>query len=250
MNKRNAHVLLVEDDSVNQLVASLILRQHGIDLTIANNGAEAVAQICSKVFQLVLMDIQMPIMDGCEAATRIRAMSDPYFKTVPILAFTASTIADTQVMIAQNGMTDLLSKPLDVDDLLRKLDKYMPTVRRPLLIDFNLYTDGDPIFKRELISHLIDNVKELQSALMALTQTASADLTQVLHKVKASVAMLNDREFSETLEEIRWMLNLSQPFEFLQRKVKSFSRLCDQMIASLVAESNGGSGVTSQLAHS
>src|SRR5690242_19030725 len=116
MNKRNAHILLVEDDSVNQLVASLILRQQGLDVTVANNGAEALSKIGSKAFQLVLMDLQMPVMDGFEATTRIRAMSDPYFKQVPIIAFTASAIDDVQAMAAQNGMNDLINKPLDKEE--------------------------------------------------------------------------------------------------------------------------------------
>ncbi|HTH57541.1 MAG TPA: response regulator [Cyclobacteriaceae bacterium] len=247
MEKKSVHILLVEDDSVNQLVATLILRQQGMKVTVAGGGAEALALICHKDFQLVLMDIQMPLVDGYETTARIRAMNDPYFKTVPIIAFTASTIADVQELAIKKGMTDLISKPLDLDEFRQKMEKYVPSRLRSLSIDFDSFTDGDPVFKRELISHLIDNVKELQSV---LTRDASVDFFRVLHKVKAAVTMLNDREFSETLEEIKEMITSSHPFEFLQRKVKTFSQLCDQMIASLTAESHAGWSVTSRSTHS
>lgn len=236
MKKENTNILLVEDDAVNQLVASLILRQQGMNVTIANNGEEALTQISSKAFQLILMDIQMPTMDGYEATTRIRAMSDPYFKTVPIIAFTASASAEVQAMAENKGMNDLISKPLDLDELQSKMEKYKPEVHRPLSIDFNVYTDGNPDFKQELISHMIDNVRELQCTLVDLGQNAIADFLQVLHKVKATVTMLNDSEFTEALEDIKSFVISSQPLEFLHRKVKSFNRLCNQLIASLAAE--------------
>lgn len=251
MNNNMAHILLVEDDSVNQLVASLILRQQGMTVTIANNGVEALARICSKAFQLVLMDIQMPIMDGYEAAARIRAMSDPYFKAIPIIAFTASAIAEVQHLVAQNGMNDLINKPLDMDEFQRKMDKYMHTLHRPLSIDFNLYTNGDPDFKQELISHMIENVKEVQRALPDFDRNTSVNFIKVHHKVKATVAMLNDAEFTEMLEEIKSFIVSSQPIEFFKRKLKLLSHICDQLIASLVAESNAGFGdITSRSGHS
>lgn len=238
MNNKGAHILIVDDDSVNQLVASLILRQQGMNVSIANNGEEAVHQICSKAFQLVLMDIQMPIMDGYEATARIRAMADPYFKTLPIIAFTASAIADVEDIATRNGMNDLINKPLDMDEFKRKMDKYMPSIHRPLSIDFNMYTDGDPDFKRELISHLIGNVQELKLALPDIDPMTSTHFIKVLHKMRATVAMLNDREFTETLEEIKSFIISSQPLEFFKRKLASFSGLCDSLIESLVAESS------------
>jgi len=251
MNKTNAHILLVEDDSVNQLVASLILRQQGMTVTIANNGVEALARICSKAFQLVLMDIQMPMMDGYEAAARIRAMSDPYFKEIPIIAFTASAIAEVQDMVTQNGMNDLINKPLDMDEFNQKMDKYIHAMHRPLTIDFNLYTNGDPDFKQELISHLIENVREVKRALPDYDQAASVNFLKVYHKVKATVAMLNDAEFTEMLEEIKSFIISSQPLEFFKRKLKSLSYLCDQLVESLVAESNASFGeITSRSSHS
>jgi hypothetical protein len=122
-------------------------------------------------------------------------------------------------------------------------------IHRPLSIDFNSYTDGDPDFKRELISHLISNIKELQQALPDLDPNTSINFIQVLHKVKTTVMMLEDKEFTETLEEIRSSVISRQPFEFIKRKLNVLSVLCDQLIESLSAESNHWNDITSRSGH-
>lgn len=110
------------------------------------------------------------------------------------------------------------------------------SIHRPLLIDFDKYTDGDPDFKNALISHLIDNVKELQQSLPDMGSNTSINFIQVLHKIKTTLTMLNDSEFIQTLEEIKSSIISNHPFEFFSRKLKSLSWLCDQVIESLGAE--------------
>jgi signal transduction histidine kinase/CheY-like chemotaxis protein/ligand-binding sensor domain-containing protein len=87
---KGKHILLVEDNKVNQLVAVNFLKKWGMKTTIAQNGKEAVQLIKDKSFDLVLMDLQMPEMDGYEATRLIRAMDEPYFNEVPIIALSAS----------------------------------------------------------------------------------------------------------------------------------------------------------------
>lgn len=118
---------------------------------------------------------------------------------------------------------------------------------RPLAIDLDLYTEGDPDFKRELISHLIANLRELQRTLPDLDPNASINFIKVLHKVKATVTMLNDIEFMETVEEIKASIISNQPLEFFKRKLGLLSGLCDQVIESLTAEANN---LTWRSAHS
>jgi CheY-like chemotaxis protein len=119
------NVLLVEDDVINQKVASRCLMRCGLDVTIANGGFEALQLIRQKHYSLILMDIQMPDMDGCETTTRIRALDDPYYKTVPIIAFTSSTPEETWQRAALHGMNDFLSKPLDSKEMMSKINQYI-----------------------------------------------------------------------------------------------------------------------------
>ncbi|MBI1769741.1 MAG: response regulator [Bacteroidetes bacterium] len=237
MNTKKASILVVEDDKINQIVAKTLLHQWGMEATIANNGAEGVAQIASKAFHLVLMDIQMPVMDGFEATRLIRSMDETYFKTIPILAFTASGLVEVQKRADENGITDFIAKPLVLEELQSKIDKYISARHRPLFINFNLYTDGDPDFKKELITLLIDNVRELQQTLRSQAHNVSKIFHEVLHKVTSTVGMLCDKEFSETLEEIKMMCDSGQTGEVFHIKVNRFNNLCDQVVESLHAAS-------------
>lgn len=117
------NILLVEDDKINQVIVSTFLRKWDMTFAIANNGREAVQVIQNKNFDLVLMDIQMPVMDGLETTTAIRAMDNPYFKAVPIIAFSA----DFQILknsTARNGLTDSINKMFDPQELLEKINEH------------------------------------------------------------------------------------------------------------------------------
>jgi CheY-like chemotaxis protein len=118
-------VLLVEDDVLNQKLACRLLTKCGLAVTIANDGVEAVQRIQEQHFDLVLMDLQMPQMDGCEATTKIRALDDPYYKNVPILAFTSSTSEEIRRKASQHGMNDFLPKPFNREQMIMKLNQYL-----------------------------------------------------------------------------------------------------------------------------
>lgn len=232
---KNVNILLVEDDTVNQLVSSMLLKKWGMHVTIANNGAEALTHISTKAFQMVLMDIQMPVMDGLESTRRIRAMEDPYFKIVPIIAFSASGLVEVQKMVDQNGLNDFIAKPLVLEEFQSKIEKHLHSTHRPLYIDFDQYTDGDPGFKKEFISLLVGNIKELQQSLLTYAQHASKAFRGVLHKVTATVGMLSDREFSEALEEVRVMSLSGETGKSFQEKLFRVNTLCNQVVESLRA---------------
>lgn len=118
-------VLLVEDNKLNQLVAKEFLGQWGLQVTIASNGVEALQKIQSKTFDLVLMDLQMPEMNGYEATQEIRSLSDRYFKEVPIIALTASAMMDMREKVVSYGMNDFMSKPFQPDELHKLITKYV-----------------------------------------------------------------------------------------------------------------------------
>lgn len=110
-------ILLVEDNEINQEIALEILRDMGIDVTLAVNGADAVAKWESGSYDLILMDIQMPVMDGLTAATRIRASDSARSKTVPIIAMTANAMSGDREKSLEAGMDDHITKPFDINEL-------------------------------------------------------------------------------------------------------------------------------------
>ncbi|MGL6225634.1 MAG: response regulator [Thermoguttaceae bacterium] len=120
-----ARILLAEDNKINQLVAEGLLKRHGVVLTIANDGVEAVELVKKQDFDLILMDVQMPNMDGLEATRLIRQIEKPGIAKLPILAMTANAMdTDYQKSIAV-GMNDHLTKPIDPDRLRQVLERWI-----------------------------------------------------------------------------------------------------------------------------
>ncbi|MBF0530303.1 MAG: response regulator, partial [Deltaproteobacteria bacterium] len=120
---RGANILLVEDNEINQQVALEILEQAGLKVTIADNGLKGVEALRSQNFELVLMDIQMPVMDGYEATKKIR--EDSRFKDLPIIAMSASAMVQDREMALSVGMNDHVGKPIDTQELFAALVKYI-----------------------------------------------------------------------------------------------------------------------------
>jgi PAS domain S-box-containing protein len=115
-------ILLVEDNKINQLVAKEILRLLKVDLVIANNGLEALEAVRSGDFDLILMDVQMPVMDGLTAAREIRKLDKPNASRVPILAMTANAMDIDYQKSIESGMDDHLTKPIDPAKLKQALE--------------------------------------------------------------------------------------------------------------------------------
>ncbi|MCQ2103954.1 MAG: response regulator [Fibrobacter sp.] len=123
---KEAMILLVEDNQMNQELAVSLLNSVGLTTMIANNGKEALDMLQKNSFDLVLMDIQMPIMDGLTATKEIRSREDEYFKKVPILAMSARAFQkDTEECLAA-GMNAHIVKPIDPSLLYEELAKFLP----------------------------------------------------------------------------------------------------------------------------
>ena len=119
-----AKALLAEDNTINQQVAIELLQANGLVVTLANNGKEAVELLQQDEFEIVLMDIQMPEMDGFEATKMIRA--DPRFLQLPIVAMTAHAMAGDREKSLSASMNDHITKPIDPDQLFNTLVKWIP----------------------------------------------------------------------------------------------------------------------------
>lgn len=123
-NFKGKHILLVEDNELNREIAFEILNEYGFIVDTAENGKKAVDKIAvSKpgVYDLVLMDIQMPIMNGYDAARSIRALNDAALAAVPIVAMTANAFDDDSKAASECGMNGFISKPINLEEIISVL---------------------------------------------------------------------------------------------------------------------------------
>jgi signal transduction histidine kinase/ActR/RegA family two-component response regulator len=117
-------VLLVDDSEVNRFIASSFLKRLDAEIHTAENGEEAVSMISKNFFDVVLMDLHMPVMDGYEATIAIRNLPIDYCREVPIFALTADALLDIQDKAFEAGMTDYISKPFHPTELYQKIARY------------------------------------------------------------------------------------------------------------------------------
>ncbi len=120
-NYKHIKVLLAEDNIVNQKVMYRFFERWGINLTIVENGKEAVDLVKTMNFDLILMDLQMPIMDGYEATEIIRSMKDTSKNKIPIIALTAAALSEVKKEVYASGMNDFVTKPFDPIELQKKM---------------------------------------------------------------------------------------------------------------------------------
>ena len=121
-------VLLIEDNEANRYLARFLLEKNGLAVVQAANGAEGVRLALAAPPDLILMDIEMPEMDGYEAAELIRA--NPATARVPILAFTSYAHPSDRERALERGFSDYLEKPFEVDDFLRRVLQLLPPIPR------------------------------------------------------------------------------------------------------------------------
>jgi CheY-like chemotaxis protein len=124
-------VLVVEDNQINQVVISSMLRAAGHDCELAKDGREAITAVQNRDYDGVLMDIQMPVVDGVEATQTIRKLGDKYAR-LPIIALTANAMAGDEERYLGLGMNDYVPKPIDPDRLTLALRRSIATDAAPI----------------------------------------------------------------------------------------------------------------------
>lgn len=121
----DVNILLVEDNLINQKVASYTLSKQGAQVEIANHGKEAIVMIEKKKYDVILMDIQMPEMDGFETTQYIRNNEKDWISKTPIIAMTASALVSERVKCLASGMNDYISKPFQAKELYDKISQQL-----------------------------------------------------------------------------------------------------------------------------
>ena len=229
------NVLLVEDNVVNQAVAGKFLKSWNIPFTVAHNGEEAVQKARETCFNLFLMDLQMPVLDGYEATRQIRNLTEFDYSLTPIIAITASGNNGIDRRVFAAGMNDMVLKPFKPEDLLTKIHQFCPFKKEQINQTFSamLYSDTkvtpkdyaaldlsgilnlageDLAFLTELIKLYIEQFSLLrEEALSGLKEEDVLELRRIFHKIKPSVAMLKQEKMQQLGNEIHSLLHHEVP---------------------------------------
>jgi signal transduction histidine kinase/response regulator RpfG family c-di-GMP phosphodiesterase len=215
-------ILLVEDNHVNRLAARRLLERVGYSVTTVVNGKDAIDALASQAFDIVFMDIQMPVMDGIEASKKIRdpkksAVLNP---NIPIIALTAHSEKDYRETCAAAGMDDFVVKPFQLVDFIEKIEKYKPRAKQkkkppaqqPVFNDPPLRyktllkrMEGDSDLCCELLnSFQLDMAKYLQNIQQYIEENNIDKLLADAHALKSSSSTVDARQvysISKQLEE-------------------------------------------------
>ncbi len=188
------NILIVEDNLMNQKLATVILQNNGFDITIAENGKKAVEILKDIPFDLILMDIQMPIMDGYQATHTIR--NELHIST-PIIAMTAHALAGEKEKCIQAGMNDYLSKPFKENDLLIKIARWgnghnsSPTHESKQIIDLSFLmkqTRNNRTFILDMITIFIQqNPKDIATLKVNIEQNDYPLIFRITHTIRNTV---------------------------------------------------------------
>ena len=144
-----ARILLAEDEPISRVLIETLLGEAGVEVTVAENGRQAIDEAKKGIYQAVLMDVQMPVMDGLEATRQIREHEQQSGAHLPVIALTAHAMPGDRERCLQAGMDDYLPKPLSKGGLFAVLAHYMASTA--------LVADGDPVSRQSIVEHLIES---------------------------------------------------------------------------------------------
>jgi signal transduction histidine kinase/DNA-binding response OmpR family regulator len=202
---RGKRVLLVEDNRLNQEVALHFLRRAGLEVEVAAHGGEALERLSHSTYDAVLMDCQMPVMDGYEATRRIRAL--PGLSQLPIIAMTANALAGDRERSLEAGMNEHLSKPIDVNHLYQTLGRWLAEVSAPQPVNVEKALqrlDGDTSLYRMVAELLLTDapaqVEQLRNARAAGDWVSAMRAAHTLKSLAANVGAEELQEQAQVLE--------------------------------------------------
>jgi PAS domain S-box-containing protein len=221
------HVLLVEDNAVNQKLVSVLLGKLKYTVTLAANGQQALQELQQRSFDLILMDVQMPLMGGLETTTLIRKEEERTGNHIPIIAMTAHAMAGDRERMLAAGMDGYVSKPIRFDELFRAIEGFAPaTIDGAALLEG---VNGDRKLLREMVEVFEADVPELLARIQtAIAEKDAAGLREAAHALKGSIGNFSQGppfDAARKLERIGQENQLSGADSLFQHARKEIARL-------------------------
>lgn len=241
--EKKYRVLLAEDNVLNQKLTTTLLKGFGLDCQVAGDGAEALEKLQKEKFDLVLMDIQMPVLDGYHATQRLRQELE---LTLPVIAMTAHSMEGELQKCMSFGMNGYISKPFKEEELYQMMRKYLgketDNTRKPVpagrldLSELYKMSKGSKDFIREMAEIFVGqnpgDLAELETGIMGIDYEG---ISNVAHRMKTSVGFMGLKALMKPLQEIEQLGKQQQGIEEIQGKFEVVKAGCMDAVAELNA---------------
>jgi len=267
---QQSKILLVDDNDMGRQMVRALLENVGMEVTEAHNGLDAVNRISEETFDLVLMDMQMPILDGCSAARKIRTLECGNSKTLPIIAMTANSIAECRGKSFAAGMNGHISKPIDLDILCTELSRWLPQEKQPQLdlfrssrsTDFSSLSEkltridvnagmnrvaGDQQLYLKLLNRFVARFSTLESELKtALHQEEKAKAVRYIHTLRGVAGGLGAVTLQKLAEQLESQIAQSENVSMLDSVIRELDFLFAE-IAGVLEQKDQGSVIKTKV---
>ncbi|UZR93405.1 response regulator [Chondrinema litorale] len=258
-NLQEMLILVVEDNKFNQVIARKFLTGWNAEVEFANNGVEALEKLKNnRAYKLILMDIQMPEMDGYEATRQIRSWPQPYYKEIPIIALSASTLSGEKDKAIQTGMNDYVMKPFNPDNLYNKIvtlsNSSIELVKIPTetvsdipegksILEFTRFkrmVENDESFYAELLELTVEDYEEFKNDFKDAAKSEDHKiLSEICHKIRPSMIVLGLDWLDNEILDYRERLKNSEISESEKHnKINYFDSELSKVIVGLQEELN------------
>lgn len=196
------NILIVEDNELNQVVVSGILKRYGSDIICANNGKEALELIKKNNYDMIFMDLHMPVMDGLETTKYIRNLEFPKSK-VHIIAMSAAVSKEDQQLCLENEMDDFISKPIEKQVLVSKVQNFFAS-KKTNYIDYIISKyDVDEIQAKRYIQIFLNSSDKFEEEIKnTIDSNDSKGAKMVVHKMKSSMGSITNGYVFEFIKKV------------------------------------------------
>jgi signal transduction histidine kinase/CheY-like chemotaxis protein/HPt (histidine-containing phosphotransfer) domain-containing protein len=243
------HILLVEDHKLNQKLAIAYLTRFGLTVDLAENGIEAIEKFKNKAYALILMDIQMPLLDGYHTSKKIR---DEFNSSIPIIAMTANIMANEREKCISFGMNDYLSKPFKEIDLYNIINLYIGNKENIIIAanntqpqnstiisqeHLNSLSRGNNAFIKEIITIFLEqNPLEIKELKEAIHNKNYPTIRSISHKMKTSVGFIGITQLLPELTKIENLAINEVDINAIQVLFNDVENICNQASIELRAK--------------